>query len=84
MPLDCSNQFSLLATLGVGEYIYKTKFVPQKHYNEHGFGYRFGGGVKYVINQNWHTRFITRYVKFDHLNNYNHAIEYTTGIEYHF
>lgn len=84
LPLDCLNKYSLLATAGIGEYVYKTKFVPEKHHNEHGYGYRFGGGFKYMLTPNWGARIITRYVNFDHLSGYDHDIEYSAGIEYHF
>lgn len=84
LPLDCQKRFNLTATAGIGEYVFKTKFVPAKHYNEHGYGYRFGGGLKYVINNNWQTRLLARYINFDHAKGYNHAMEYTAGIEYHF
>ena len=84
LPLGCAKKFSLAATVGIGEYVFKSKNYPHKHYNEHGYGYRFGGGFKYAFNQNWQARFLTRYVKFDHTGIYNHTIEYSAGIEYHF
>ena len=84
LPLDCHKKFSLVATSGIGEYVFKIKVSPQKHQNEHGYGYRFGGGVKYAITPNWQTRLMARYVKFDHLSGYKHSTEYTAGIEYHF
>ena len=83
LPLGCEERFSLIATAGIGEYVYKTKFVPAKHYNEHGFGYRFGGGFKYAFDKNWQARILLRRVNFDHLSGYNHNMEYTAGVEYH-
>ena len=84
LPLGCQKQLALLATTGMGEYVFNHKKVPQKHHNEHGYGYRFGGGFKYALNQNWQMRFITRYVKFNHADAFNHATEYTLSAEYHF
>lgn len=84
IPLGCSKRFSLLGTVGVGEYVYRTKFIPQKHQNEHGYGYRFGSGFKYALSKNFGVRTIIRYVNFDRLNGYNNAFEYSAGIEYHF
>lgn len=77
-------KFSLIATGGVGEYVYKTRLYPEKHHNEHGFGYRFGGGLKYKFDEHWQIRFICRYIKFNHIEKTNHAVEYSSGLEYHF
>ncbi len=84
LPIGCSNRFSLLGTTGAGEYVYKTTFVPEKHNNEHGIGYRFGGGFKYALDKNWGFRIITRYVNFDKLARYDHSMEYSLSAEYHF
>ena len=75
---------SLIATAGIGEYIYKTKFSPTDRHHEHGYGYRFGGGVKYAWNEHWQTRAICRHIEFDHMGGYDHALEYSLGMEYHF
>ena len=77
-------KFSFLATVGIGEYVFKMRLYPEKHHNEHGYGYRFGGGLKYAVDEHWQSRTICRYVKFNHVHQYNHAVEYTTGVEYHF
>ncbi len=84
LPLGCDKTISLIATAGIGEYVFKIKNHPQKHHNEHGYGYRFGGGLKYLITPSWQTRLLARYINFDHLSNYKYATEYTIGIEYHF
>ncbi len=75
---------ALLATAGIGEYNYKTKFTPADNHREHGYGYRFGGGLKYVFDEHWQTRFVSRYINFDKLDGYNHSVEYSFGVEYHF
>lgn len=84
LPLGCDKKVSLIATAGIGEYVFKIKNRPQKHQNEHGYGYRFGGGFKYLITPSWQTRLLARYINFDHLSNYRYATEYTFGVEYHF
>ena len=84
LPLGCEKKFAFLATTGIGEYVFKHKVLPQKHHNEHGYGYRFGGGAQYAWNKNWQTRFLTRYVNFDHVSGYDHDMEYQLSLEYHF
>lgn len=84
LPIGCSKRFSLLGTFGVGEYVYKITAAPIKHHNESGLGYRMGGGFKYALNKNWGIRAIARYVNFDKIKIYKHAMEYSAGIEYHF
>lgn len=82
--LPLGESFALGATAGIGEYNYKTKFGPTNRHNEHGYGYRFGGGAKYAWNNNWQTRIMCRYVNFDKLDGYDHSMEYSFGVEYHF
>lgn len=84
LPLGCEKRFSLLATTGVGEYIIRQKPAFQKHQTEHGWGYRFGGGMQYAWSSAWQTRLLTRYVNFDRLSGYDHAVEYNLSLEYHF
>jgi len=84
LPLGASEKVSLLATAGIGEYVYKTKFSPTDRHHEHGIAYRFGGGAKYNFDSHWQARAIGRYAKFNKLGGYDHAAEYTLSIEYHF
>ncbi|MDO4161952.1 MAG: outer membrane beta-barrel protein [Pseudomonadota bacterium] len=84
LPLDCQQKFSLLATAGIGEYVFNIKKEGTKHYNEHGYGYRFGGGFKYALDSHWQTRFITRYIKFDQMKPVHQTMEYSVNVEYHF
>ena len=84
LPLGAEDKFSLLATTGIGEYVYKTKFSPTNRHTEHGYGYRFGGGAKFAFDNHWQTRLIVRYVHFDKLSGYDDATEYSFGVEYHF
>ncbi|MBQ4400028.1 MAG: porin family protein [Alphaproteobacteria bacterium] len=82
--LPIVNHFTLLATTGAGEYVYKITVAPQKHRRESGFGYRVGGGFKCAINENWGFRAIARYVNYDKIDIYKHSMEYSASIEYHF
>lgn len=84
LPLDCYNKFDLIATAGFGEYVFAKKSAGEKHHNDSGWGYRFGGGLKYNINNNWQIKALARYVNFDRISDFDHQIEYSTGIEYHF
>lgn len=84
LPLGCAKKFSLAATAGIGEYVFKHKLSGQKHHNEHGYGYRFGGGVRWAFTSHWQTKLLARYVKFDAVDGFNHAVEYSLGVEYHF
>jgi len=84
LPICFEEKLSLLATAGIGEYVYKTKFSSTNRWHEHGYGYRFGGGVKYAFDNHWQSRLIGRYINFDHLSGYDHAAEYTFSVEYHF
>lgn len=85
LPLDCQKRFSLVATAGFGEYTFNLKKTTDvKHHNEHGYGYRWGGGFKYTLNSHWQTRLMARYVKFEKVDNANQSLEYTLSAEYHF
>jgi len=84
LPLGCEQRFSLFATTGIGQYAYRHKITGNKHFNSHGRGYRFGGGAKYAFDEHWQIRFIARHTHFDNVDFYNHAMDYSIGIEYHF
>ncbi|MBR1825805.1 MAG: porin family protein [Alphaproteobacteria bacterium] len=84
LPICSEDKLFLTATAGIGEYGYKTKLSPTARRTEHGYGYRFGGGIKYAINEHWQTRLIGRYIHFDQVSGYKYAAEYSLGVEYHF
>lgn len=84
LPLGCSQKFSLMATAGWGEYIFNLKQQGAKHHNEHGYGYRLGGGIKYALDNHWQTRLVVRHVSFDKLDMLNQTMEYSLNVEYHF
>lgn len=84
LPLDCDNRFDLVGTLGAGEYVFAKKIKGEKHHNDAGWGYRFGGGLKYNLNHHWQVRALARYVNFDNVSDFDHQMEYSAGVEYHF
>ncbi len=85
LPVDCQKKFSLAATAGFGEYTFNLKkTTAAKHHNEHGYGYRLGGGFKYVLDAHWQARLLARYVRFDKVDDVNQSLEYTLSAEYHF
>ena len=84
LPLDCNNRFDLVGTAGIGEYVFAKKIQGDKHHNDSGWGYRFGGGFKYNITPNWQAKTLVRYVNFDGVSDFDHQIEYSLNAEYHF
>ena len=83
LPLDCYNRFDFVATAGA-EYVFAKKIKGEKHHNDSGLGYRFGGGLKYNFNADWQAKALARYVKFNNVSDFDHQIEYSLNIEYHF
>ena len=84
LPLGCEGQFAPLATAGIGQYTFRNKLINDHHKKDHGWGYRFGGGLQYNINDNWTTRAVARYIHTDDIKYYDHLTEYTVGIRYKF
>jgi len=84
LPLGCYHRAELLATAGVGEYVFKEKFGAEKHHNDSGWGYRIGGGVLYNFDENISLRLLARYVSLDRVAGFDHLTEFSAGIRYHF
>lgn len=84
LPLGCTHRFEPFASLGLGEYVFKTKVSPQKHHNDSGYGYRFGAGLLYNLTEHVGLRLGASYVKTDHISDTDHLIEYQTGLRYSF
>lgn len=84
LPLGCENSFDLVATIGAGEYVFAKKAHGEKHHNDSGWGYRFGGGFKYHLDENWQIKPLVRYVKFNKISDFDHQTEYALSMEYHF
>lgn len=84
LPIDCANRFDLVATIGAGEYVFAKKIIGDKHHDDSGWGYRFGGGLKYKLDNNWQIKPLVRYVKFNKISDFDHQVEYSVAMEYHF
>ena len=84
IPVDCKMRFNLLGSIGFGEYVFHEKIKPFKHHNNSAYGYRFGLGVLYRIDNHFALRAIARYTHFDHINNFDHQMSYVLGLRYHF
>lgn len=84
LPLSCYHTFDFVATAGVGEYVLNKKITPQKHHNDSGIGYRLGGGFMYNMTENISIRALARYIGTDKISSYDHMVEYSLGLRYHF
>lgn len=84
LPLGCDGKIVPTATMGIGQYIVDNDFRNHKNQRDRGWGYRFGGGLTYNIDNNWAARILARYVKTDHLDKLDHFTEYSFGIRYTF
>ncbi len=84
LPLGCDGAFAPTATMGIGEYTFKHNYRFSRDRRDHGWGYRFGGGLTYNIDQNWSARLLARYIKTDQLDNLDHITEYSLGVRYTF
>ncbi len=84
LPLGCYRTFDLIATAGLGEYVFKEKSNGGKHHDNSAWGYRFGAGFAYNLTQNFSLRALARYVNLDASSKFDHLNEYTIGFRYHF
>lgn len=84
LPLGCDGIIAPTATMGIGEYIFKNNYRFSQNRRDRGWGYRFGGGLTYNLNENWSARLLARYIKIDHINNIDHMTEYSFGVRYIF
>lgn len=84
LPLGCEGRIAPLATAGIGQYTFRNKMINDHHKKDHGWGYRFGGGLQYNIDNNWSARAIVRYIHTDDIKYHDHLTEYTVGIRYTF
>lgn len=67
LPLYC-HEWELLGSLGLGRYYNKLKYknaMGRSEYSEYDWGYRFGAGLQYNINDNWSVRAMYRHVVFN-------------------
>lgn len=84
LPLGCYRTFDLIATAGIGEYVFEEKLNGGKHHDNSAWGYRIGAGVMYNLTENISLRVLVRYVGLDGISNFDHLNEYTLGLRYHF
>lgn len=84
LPLGCEGRFAPTATLGLGEYSFKHNFRFSKDRRDRGWGYRFGGGLTYHMDENWSARVLARYIKLDKVDGLDHMNEYSLGLRYTF
>ena len=86
LPLGCDQVFSLVGTMGIGEYTFDKNysgFYAPKDQRDHGIGYRFGGGLQYKIDDKFSVRGLVRYVNLNDIDNFDDMWEYTAGIRYY-
>lgn len=84
LPLGCEGRLAPTATLGIGEYAFKHDYRTAKDRRDRGWGYRFGGGLTYHIDESWSARLLARYVKFNKIDGLDHMNEYSVGLRYTF
>ena len=87
LPLGCDQVFSLVGTMGIGEYTFDKNysgFYAPKDQRDHGIGYRFGGGLQYKIDDKFSVRGLVRYVNLNDIDNFDDMWEYTACIRYSF
>jgi hypothetical protein len=84
LPLGCEQRFELTASIGLGEYVFNKKIGNEKHHNDSGFGYRFGGGFLYHLSGHTAFRLMARHIETDHISGYDHMTEYLAGLRYYF
>lgn len=84
LPLIKENKFVLFSSIGAGEYVVRHKMTGQKHKNNTGYAYRFGGGAMFGLSEHWSIRILARYAKMHHIDGLNHAWTYGIGLRYNF
>lgn len=84
LPLGCEGRWVPTLTAGIGEYTFKHNYRSVKSRRDHGWGYRFGGGLTYNIDDSLSVRAIARYIKLDGVKDTDHMNEYIFGIRYTF
>ena len=82
--IGCYGTFTLLGTVGVGEYTFRKDFSFAKKQRDHGIGWRAGLGAMFNIDQHWGLRLLARYVNLNQVEDFDHMMEYSAGIRYTF
>lgn len=84
LPFGCYGTFTLLGTVGGGEYTFRKDFSFAKKQRDHGIGWRAGLGAMFNIDQHWGLRLLARYVNLNQVEDFDHMMEYSAGIRYTF
>lgn len=84
LPLGCEGTIAPVATMGIGEYTLKNDYRFGKDRRDHGWGYRFGGGLRYNLAADWSAVALVRYVKLDGIKDHDHLTEYSLAVKYVF
>ena len=87
LPLGCDQEYSLIGTIGIGEYKFDEEvkeIIGSRDYDDHGIGYRFGGGLQYKIDDKFSVRGLARYVNMNGIDGLDDMWEYSAGIRYNF
>src|SRR5574344_1095841 len=77
------NNFNLIGSLGVARYYVEAKIKSYKE-NENGFGFRYGLGLQYNIDEHIALRTMGRYTTLASFNSVSDIKEVTFGFRYTF
>lgn len=88
LPFGCHSQFELLASIGAARYYNKIKIKAaggKDELSEYDWGYRFGAGLQYNINEKWAVRAMYRHVLFNKPRfAYTNLDAVSVGVRYYF
>ena len=84
LPLGCEGTIAPVSTIGIGEYSIKTDYRLSKDRRDRGYGYRFGGGLRYNLNDRTSLTALVRHIELDHIDKYDHLTEYSLAVKYIF
>ncbi|MBO7097383.1 MAG: porin family protein [Alphaproteobacteria bacterium] len=88
LPFGCHDQFKLLGSVGAGRYYNKARLTTvagKETVDEYDWGYRFGAGAQYDINENWAIRTMYHHVVFNKPHfAYTNLDAFSVGVRYNF
>ena len=82
--LGLHTNFSLIGNFGFGFYKLTSKTHTTSKAHDNGYGFRFGTGVQYDINEKVAIRAMYRQIQTNQLYHINHFAEYSLGVKYSF
>ena len=84
LPLGCDQTFSLIGSLGYGQYKITSKdTTTNATERDYGYAYRYGLGAMYNIDENISIRAMARYIDVRDID-VDHMMEYSLGARYNF